>query len=124
MLSTLSRVTSRRVWFVPRFSVWGSSVWNQIDFLALEQVDSTKSILFGTIGIGENSQSVDFCDLLDFRGNHLPSTIANPKVLVRNRSSDSVFVAGDETSGGFRIARSPDAASPVLVDLIVMELGE
>ncbi|UCG60697.1 MAG: hypothetical protein JSV52_10210 [Candidatus Zixiibacteriota bacterium] len=124
MLSTLSRITSRRVWFVPRFSVWGSPVWNEVDFLAMEEVDSTKSILYGGIGIGESTQTVSFADLVDFRGNNLPPMITNPKVLVRARSSDSVFIVGDETSTEFRIARAPDAVGPVVVDLTVIEMGE
>ena len=124
MLSTISSITSRRTWFVPRFSVWGSAQWCGIEYLAIEEADSTKSVLFNSEGIGDSSQSVVYKDLTDFRGNRLPATIKNPRVLVRSRSADAAFIVGDESAEGFRIAASATASSPVLVDLIVMEMGE
>ena len=124
MLSTMSRITSRRMWFVPRFSVWGSAQWCGIDYLAIEEVESVKSVLFNSVGIGDSSQSVAYEDLTDFRGNCLPATIKNPRVLIRSKSADAAFVVGDETTEGFKIAASDAASNPVLVDLIVVEMGE
>ena len=124
MHSTLSRVTSRRMWFVPRLSVWGSAEWYAVDYLAIEEIDSTKSILFDKIGIGDSSQSVAFQELTDFRGNRLPSTINNPRVLIRPKDSFAAFVVGDETNQGFKVAASPEASGTVPVDLIIIEMGE
>ena len=124
MLSTLSRVTSRRIWFVPRFSVWGSAQLCTIDYLSIEEADSVKSVFFNRVGVGDSSQSVLYENLVDFRGNHLPATIKNPRVVIRPRSTDVAFVVGDETGSGFSIAASATAAGPVPVDLIVIEMGE
>jgi hypothetical protein len=124
MLSALSKLTCHRIWFVPQFTVWGIADWSQLELLMLEEVDSVKTILFNTIAVGDNSQSVLFSDLIDFRGNCLPGAIRNPRVLMRRTGEHSAFVVGGETSQGFKIARSADAAGPVRVDLMIVELGD
>ncbi len=124
MLSALSQVNTRRMWFVPRLSVWGTSGWGEIDYLVIEQVDETDSILFGTVGMGDSSQLVMFEELMDFRGNALPATIKNPRVLVRPKGEQTAFIVGDELTSGFKIARQVDAGGPVTVDLLVVELGD
>ena len=124
MISALTRVTSRRVWFVPHFGVWGAPDWSDVDYLAVEEIDSVKSVMFDRVSIGESTQSVKFCDLIDRRGNSLPDSIANPVVVARPRTSDAVFVVGEETSEGFKIARSSASSGPVTVDLMIIELGQ
>ena len=124
MLSTISRVTSRRIWFVPKLSVWGTPEWGEINLLMVEEIESVKSILFHGVNVGDNSQSVLYRDLIDHRGNRLPETINNARVLVRSKSDDNVFVVGEESDSGFKIARSPEATGPVSVDLIIIELGD
>lgn len=124
MLSALSQVNTRRMWFVPRLNVWGIAGWGEIDYLVIEHVDDTDSILFGTAGMGDSAQSVMFEELTDFRGNALPATIRNPRVLVRPRGEQTAFVVGDEWNSGFKIARQVDAGGPVTVDLLVIEMGE
>jgi len=123
MFSALTRVTARRVWFVPHFGVWGAPDWGDIKYLAIEETESVKSVLFGSVSIGDCTQTVLFEDLIDHRGNPLPATLDNPCVMVRPRTGDRVFVAGDETPSGFKIARTDDGYDPVTVDLLVMELG-
>jgi hypothetical protein len=124
MLSTLSKLTSHRIWFVPQYSVWGVAVWSQVDLLMLEEVASVKTIFFNSVAMGESSQSVLFSDLIDFRGNCLPALIHNPRVLLRATGEHSVFVVGGETSQGFKIARSAEAPGPIKVDLMIVELGD
>lgn len=124
MISALTRVTSRRVWFVPHFVVWGAPDWSDLEYLTVEEIDSVKSVLFDSVSIGESTQSVKFCDLIDQRGNNLPASITKPAVMTRARSCDQVFVVGDETSEGFKMARSSEASGPVRVDLMIIELGQ
>ncbi len=124
MLSALSNVTARRVWFVPDVSIWGTSGWGEIELLTVESVDAAKSILFCSFDIGDCSQTVSFCELTDFRGNNLPTSISNPRVFIRPKSEQTAHVVGSETSEGFKVGRDADATGPVLVDLLVVELGD
>lgn len=124
MQSALARVNTRRVWFVPQFSVWGAADWGEIQYLVIENVESIKTVLFGTARLGEDYQSVKFEELTDFRGNALPASLKNPRVLIRPRSNSTAFIVGDESSKGFCIARQTDSANSVTVDLLVVELGD
>lgn len=124
MHSALTRATSRRVWFVPRLAVWGAPDWGDVKYLAIEETESVKSILFGSVGIGDCSQPVRFADLVDHRGNRLPTAMENPCVLIRSRSGNAVFLVGDETANGFKIACADGVSDPVTVDLLVVELGD
>lgn len=123
MNAGLEQVTARRSWFVPGFVVWGLPVWETIDFLAIEKVDSTLTIYSGSVDIGGTAQQVTFEDLTDHRGNQLPPAISSPRVIVRPRSEEAVFIVGEETDTQFTIARDSDAASPVTVDLLILEMG-
>ncbi|UCE25535.1 MAG: hypothetical protein JSU74_05670 [Candidatus Zixiibacteriota bacterium] len=124
MLTALSKVTSHRIWFVPRLSVWGAPEWSRLDLTMIEEVDSVQSVLFNSVGVGDSSQSVVFADLTDIRGNRLPNIIANPRVMMRPIGEEAVFIEGEETGEGFKIARSAGASGPVTVDLLIIELGE
>ncbi len=124
MISGLERAQSHRIWFVPEFSVWGLAGWSEIEFIVTEQVQSITSVLFGSIDIGDVSQQVMFAGLTDHRGNTLPGSLSAPRVIVRPRSIDRAFVVGNESSEGFKIARDPDAAGPVLTDLLIIEMGD
>jgi len=124
MNAGLNKLKSRRLWVVPNFVVWGLAGLGEIEYLNVEQVDSTKSISFGSIGIGDTAQSVSFVNLVDVRGNALPSVIRRPLVTARPHDESQVFVVGTETDSGFKIARDPASMGPVTVDLIITELGE
>lgn len=120
----LNTLKSRRMWLVPDFVVWGLSGLGEIEYLNVENVEGTKSILFGSAGIGDTSQLVTFASLTDVRGNFLPASIKRPLVTARSHNEAQVFVVGSETNSGFKIARDADASEPVTVDLIITELGE
>ncbi|UCD63040.1 MAG: hypothetical protein JSW34_09805 [Candidatus Zixiibacteriota bacterium] len=124
MLSALSHIKAHRVWFVPKFNVWGTPGSEDIDYLVVETVDSVNGVLFGRAALGDDSQPVKFEDLTDFRGNTLPSTILNPRVLVRQKSDYTAHIVGDEFPTGFHIARQADATGPVTVDLLIVEMGD
>jgi len=124
MYTGLERVTARRVWFVPEFNIWGTAGWADFDLMVVENVDGVESILFDSISLGETTQEVAFAELTDFRGNSLPDTITNPRIIVRPRSEAGGFVVGEESDLKFKIARDSEAAGPVTVDLLVIEMGQ
>ncbi len=124
MISGLERAQSHRLWFVPEFTAWGLAGWSEVEFLVQEQVESTTSVLYGTVDVGDVAQRVTFGDLTDHRGNHLPSLIESPRVIIRPRSVETAFVVGEESSQGFKIARDSDASGPVMVDLFIIEMGD
>ncbi|HEX2897811.1 MAG TPA: hypothetical protein VHP63_07160 [candidate division Zixibacteria bacterium] len=120
----LNTLKSRRIWLVPDFVVWGISGLGEIEYLDVENIDGTKSVSFGSAGIGDTSQSVAFANLTDVRGNDLPALINRPLVTARSHDQSQAFVIGTETDSGFKIARDPSAPSLVTIDLIITELGE
>jgi hypothetical protein len=120
----MNKINARRMWVVPDFAVWGISGLGEVEYLTVEEVGSTKSVFFGSVGIGGSSQAVSFAALIDMRGNSLPETINRPLVTFRSHGESQVFVVGSESNTGFKIARDPKAAGPVMVDLIITELGE
>ena len=124
MISGLEKVKSRRAWFIANFVVWGLPVLEEIEFLVVEDVASNKDVFYGSLDVEDTAQQVAFSDLTDHRGNQLPSSIASPRVMVRPRSQDSVFIVGEESGTTFKIARDPDASGPVTVDLLVIEMGD
>ncbi len=124
MYSGLNSLKSRRLWAVPNFVVWGLAGLGDIEYLNVEQVDGAKFVSFGSAGIGDVSQSVSFASLVDIRGNTLPASIQRPLVTARSHDQFQGFVIGTETNSGFKIARDATAAGPLMVDLIITELGE
>lgn len=124
MLPALDLVQSRRMWFVPGLLVWGQIGLGDVDYLAAENFDGDNTILFGYSPLGEPDQSIAFADLVDHRGNHLPAALDAARVIPRPRSGGQVYIVGDETPAGFRIARTGDTTEPVTVDLLIIELRE
>ena len=120
----LLSIKSRRAWLVREFVVWGLPGLGDMEYLALQTADGAKSIHFGSVNIGDASQSVSFANLQDVRGANLPAAITRPVVIPRARSGDNVFIVGDESSTSFKIARDSSATGPVTVDLFVVELGQ
>jgi len=112
------------MWLVPDFVVWGLPGLGEIEYLDVENIDGTKSVSFGSAGIGDTSQSVTFANLTDVRGNSLPAFSNRSLVTVRSHDQSQVFVVGTETDSGFKIARDADSLGPVTVDLIITELGD
>lgn len=124
MITGLERVTSRRAWFVPDFVVWGEPSLAEHEYLALETVDGTQSIHYGTASIGESDQEVLFSQLTDHRGNLLPGNLSAPRVFVRPKQADPAFVVGSESADRFKIAHGTAVEGPVTVDLWIVELGD
>jgi hypothetical protein len=68
-------------------------------------------------------QDVLFGELVDYRGNELPAEINSPRVMVRAQTPAGAFIINQESNTGVRIARDPEAAGPVPVDLLIFEMG-
>lgn len=124
MNNGIERVLARRMWFVPEVMVWGTIGLGELDYLTVEKIGSSSSVLYGYSSFADGQQRVAFSDLTDHRGNKLPSEIRAPKILVRAKGVDSAFVVGQETPNGFSLARPESAAGPVMADLLVVEMGD
>jgi hypothetical protein len=122
-MDTLTYLKGRRLWVVRDVIAWGLASDASLYFLGEEDVDSTGRLLFGMATIGGEAQDIQFSDLVDYRGNALPSSIDSPRVLIRPRSSYLAYIVGEESNTGFKIARDSSAPGPVSVDFFIYEMG-
>lgn len=113
----------KRSWYIPNLAVWGTDSWGTFDYLVVEQVNNAQSLLYNDLSIGATSQQLQYNQLTDFRGNQLPETIINPKILFKPKSNHSAYIVGQETNSQFTIARDSSAPGPVEVDLYIIEMG-
>ena len=120
----LEQILAKRSWFVPEFTVWGLPGYVVTDFLVVELLGQTSTILFGSQDFGGAEQEVVFNQLVDHRGNNLPDSINSPMVLARSKGEAAPYIIGRETPAGFKIARPSDTTSPVQTDFFVVELGD
>jgi len=122
-MRTLTYLKSHRLWVVREILVWGTADNAQLYYLGGEEIESTGRLMFGVSAIGGAAQNISFADLVDFRGNRLPGQILSPKVLIRPRSSHAVYLVGEESGTGFRVARDPAAPGAVNADFFIYEMG-
>jgi hypothetical protein len=123
MNTTLAYLRGRRLWAVPGLTVYGTLGAQEIDLLTSEFIPSAQRLLFRTVVLGGVDQTVYYGTLVDAKGNFLPATLANPKVIVLPKSNAQVIVAGPESNVSFRLARTDAGADPAVVDLLIVELG-
>ena len=114
---------TKRSWYVPDVNVWGTAGWADFDYLVLEEINSVRSIFYNSVSLDEGAQEIAYEQLVDFRGNKLPAEISNPKVFIKPRSAEPVFIVGSESNRQFSIASASQSSAPVLVDLYVVELN-
>ena len=124
MMTGLERIIAKRSWFVPDFSVWGEPSLGEHEYITTEEVDSIRSVGYGTASIGQADQEVLYNQLTDHRGNSLPDNLESPRVFVRPRDANPVFVVGRESTDRFKIAQGSSGAGPTTVDLWVVEFGD
>jgi hypothetical protein len=122
-MHTVNYLRGRRVWYIREYSVWGTADEAALSYIGVESVDSTGRIMFGLSAIGGSVQNVNFSELIDFKGNAIPSNINSPRVIIRPRSPFHIHIVGEESNAGFRIARDPSAPGPLTADIFIMELG-
>lgn len=122
-MSVREEILARRAWFVPGVRVYGLPAIDALGYLVAETIDAETAIYYATADLSGSAQTLTFASMVDHRGNHLPATIAAPRVMVRPRSGYSAHVLAEETNQACLLARDPAAPGPVLVDLLVMEMG-
>jgi hypothetical protein len=123
MATTLAYLRGRRTWVIPNFVVWGDfSIYNFLLFYT-EMGQASNRVMFDSVNLGGLDQTVNFSDLRDLKGNQLPVTISQPKVVVLSKNGIFCFVVGPESDSGFKIARQAGAPEIGLVDLMIMEMG-
>ncbi len=115
---------TKRSWYVPNLNVYGTIGWGDFEYLLVENVNAVLSVLFNSTSIGDSSQVISFSDLIDHKGNNLPSSLQNPKVIIKQKTDDRAYIVGDESSLGFKIVRSDSSTAPIPVDLYIVEMGE
>lgn len=122
-MSVREEILARRAWFVPAVRVHGLPALDNLGYLVAETIDGVTTIYFAVADLSGTTQTLTFASLVDHRGNHLPQSIASPRVIVRPRSRYAAHVLSEETDREFSIARDPAAPGPVTVDLLVLEMG-
>lgn len=122
-MNSLTYLRGRRIWLAPDFVVWGAPSSLTLSLVTVESVNGQSRIIYGPVTVGGSEQTVLFANLIDHRGNSLPSTISEPKVLIMPKSAESVFLIGREFGAGFKVAREDGGTGSTVVDLIIMELG-
>jgi hypothetical protein len=123
MTDTLAYLRGHRIWLVRDFVVWGSLSANEFSFLVTDVEQTTKRIMFLSVPLGGEMQRVCFSDLLDFRGNNLPSSLLNPKIIALPKTSVGVVVVGQESPDSFTIATTSPSDANGLCDLLIIEVG-
>jgi hypothetical protein len=120
---TLDYLRGRRVWVVNSFSVWGEYSTVTPILLWTEIGTTSQRLIFAREVLGGLEQSVSFSGLYDFRGNQLPQSISNPKVIILQKNEVECLVVGQESSTGFKIAKLTESDQSGSVDLIIVENG-
>jgi len=120
---TLDYLRGRRVWVANNFSVWGEFSAVTPILLWSEAGTTSHRLICARETLGGLEQSVSFSQLYDFRGNQLPQTISNPKVIILQKNEVECLVIGEESSTGFKIAKLSESDQSGSVDLIIVENG-
>lgn len=123
MNETLTYLRGRRMWLIRDFVVWGSLSAYEFSFLMTVADQSDKRISFMSVPLGGQLQKVNYADLQDFRGNNLPGTILNPKVVALQKTAVGVMVVGQEDNETFAIARTSVSDPNGICDLLIIEVG-
>jgi hypothetical protein len=117
---TLNYLRSGRKWLVPNLAVWGSSSTYQMP-MAMTEEGSSKRLIFCLAELGGEDQLVKYSDLVDSLGNHLPSSIVNPAIILIPRSDALSYLVGRPSDTGFKIACNQTSDQPI-VDLLIVEV--
>lgn len=120
---TLDYLKSNRKWLVRNFRVWGDDGAIEADVLMTEMDSSYARVVYLREYSGGTEQVVRFADLIDHRGNRLPTTIIGAAVILVPKGSVAAFTMGIVGPESFRIAKSGREPSSATVDLMVMEMN-
>ena len=123
MNTTFDYLTGNRKWLVRDFSIWGDIGAIDGAILFTESDSPSARVSFVYELSGGSPQVVEFADLVDHRGNCLPSSIANAEILIIPKNEIGSFIVGSVGPSSFRVAREPAAPSDAQVDLLIMEMN-
>jgi len=120
---TLDYLKSNRKWLIRDFRVWGDNGAVDADMLVSETDSPSSRVVYMREFAGGLTQIVNFADLIDHRGNNLPTSIANAAVIPIPKNPVSSFVCGVIAPGSFRIAKDRSESDEAVADLLIMELN-
>jgi hypothetical protein len=120
---TLDYLKSNRKWLVRDYRVYGDDDAFEANMLITEITPSTSRIVFLHQYSGGIGQLVEFADLLDHRGNQLPSTISSAEVIIVPKNAVTAFIPGSVGPTSFRIAKSNLQPADAVVDLLIVEMN-
>jgi len=123
MNSTLSYLTGNRKWLIRDLVVWGDTGFLDAAIIATESVPSDDRVVFLYELAGGQPQVVEFADLVDHRGNQLPTSISNAEIIIIPKNDVHSFVVGDVGLSSFRIAKSDGSPTDAIADLLIMEMN-
>jgi hypothetical protein len=123
MNPTLSYLLGRRMWLVPSVNVWGAIAGFTAELLLTESDAGARRVLFGSFPVGGAAQRLSYGDLVDIRGNPLPSELTNPKVLVLPKNDVAIIVSGSESATAVTLAKTSDTDRNGVCDLLIIEMG-
>ncbi len=124
MNQTLGYLLGKRMWWIGGLNVWGELAATTPKFLISESDAGGFRILRASYSLGGMTQDVRFGELVDVKGNLLPSIINRPRVVPISRGATSAVIQGEAQADSFRIAKANATSAPVLVDLLIIEMGE
>lgn len=120
---TYDYLTGNRKWLVRDYVIWGDSGSLDTVILATEDGSSTNRLIVLRELCGAQAQVVEFADLVDHRGNRLPSSLSNAEIIIIPKNEVSSFVVGSVGATSFRLAKTPNSSADALVDLLIMEMN-
>ncbi len=123
MNGTIDYLRSNRKWLVRDYRIWGNDGAFGADMFMTEQGTSNNRVIYSHQYSGGKPQVVNYADLLDHRGNKLPSNIQNPEVVIIQKNPVTGFIIGSVGSSSFRIAKSYREPADSIVDLLIMEMN-
>ncbi len=120
---TLDYLKSNRKWLVRDFRVWGDGGAVESDMIATETDSSNSRIVYLREFAGGIEQKVSFADLVDHRGNNLPSSITNAEITLVPKNNVTAYIRGTVGPSSFRIAKDRTEPSDAKVDLLILEMN-
>lgn len=124
MNNTLSYLLGRRIWWVTGVNVWGENAAFEPELILTETDGAAKRVLLGRFVVGGSAQRIRYDELIDCKGNRLPSTLATPRVAPLTRAGVGAVIKGEPTTESFLIAKGSPGTGITTVDLLIMEMGE
>src|SRR4030067_2969812 len=90
---TLDYLTGNRKWLVRDVTVWGDAGTFDAAIIATEDL-GVSTVIFLRELLGGQAQVVEYTDLVDHRGNHLPEVISNPTIVIIPKNGAAAYLHG------------------------------